>query len=318
MNKAIILLIILLIFITGCTQPETINEEPEDVQEENTLPEDIEKDEQKPSWEYKRLSIGGKYADAEIVDFGDKYRMYYSEEPEVQDFKGRVYSSISADGVIWTQEQGTRKEWATFPSVIKTEDNKYRMYFQNSGAIKSATSTDGLTWNDEQGIRIINTENNAGLNLENVAAPTVIKIDNSYLMVYRGNINNRYSNEVPNNNIQILLWATSNDGINFEKKGIALDSRNEEFQGLLDGSELVEWDDEIRLYFWSYKGVYHVTYKDGKFSQDAVLDYTTSTNDYMRFPENPPGDPTLIKINDKWFMYYGQHEKGIYYAILEA
>jgi hypothetical protein len=35
------------------------------------------------------------------------------------------------------------------------------------------------------------------------------------------------------------------------------------------------------------------------------------------FPENPPGDPTLIEINDKWFMYYGQHTKGIYYATLE-
>lgn len=307
------LLLISLVIIDGCTQqPKTINEEPEEIQEENNPPEDIE---QNPSWEYGGIAISGKYADADIIDIGGKYRMYYSEEPEVPDFKGRVYSSVSNDGITWTQEQGIRKEWATFPSVIKI-DNKYKMYFQNSGAIKSATSTDGLTWNDDSGIRI-NEENNANLNLENVAAPTVIKTDDSYLIVYRGNINEKYNDEVPNNNIQLLLWATSSDGINFEKKGIALDSRNEEFQGLLDGPELVEWDDEFRLYFWSYKGVYHIDYNNGVFSQDAVLDYTTLTNSYMKFPENPPGDPTLININDEWFMYYGQHTKGVYYATLE-
>jgi len=40
-------------------------------------------------------------------------------------------------------------------------------------------------------------------------------------------------------------------------------------------------------------------------------------NAMQRFPSSPPGDPTLGKVGDKWFMYYGQHTKGIFYASLE-
>ena len=256
---------------------------------------------EKPAWKLGAIAVAGQYADADIIDLGDgKFRMYYSAEPEVQNFEGQLYSAVSSDGISWSQENGIRKNWATFPSVIKLPDGKYRLYFQNQGVIKSAVSADGLSWSDESGVRV-DAGNNAGLKLENVAAPTVIKVDNEYLMVYRGTINERYPAKVPNNNIQLFLWATSGDGLVFEKKGMALDSRNSEFSGLLDGSELVEWDDgSVRLYFWSYKGVYHITYKYGKFSQDAEFDYTTNNNLLNQFPENPPGDPTLLKINGKW------------------
>jgi len=115
-------------------------------------------------------------------------------------------------------------------------------------------------------------------------------------MVYRGTINEKYSAQVPNNTTQLLLWAVSQDGLNFEKKGIALDSRNSTFQGLLDGPELVQWDDGVRLYFWSYRGIYHVDFKDGAFSQNAQFDYSTSSNSNNQFPANPPGDPTLADL----------------------
>jgi len=112
------------------------------------------------------------------------------------------------------------------------------------------------------------------------------------------------------------LWATSVDGLTFEKQGIAFDSRNSEFKGLLDGPDLVQWDDgSIRLYFWSYRGVYHLNYQDGNFSKTASFDFSIDPS--VPFPMNPPGDPTLIKISDEWFMYYGQHTKGIYYANLK-
>ena len=268
------------------------------------------------AWKFGGGAVLGKYADADIVALGaDQYRMYYSPEPEVSDFKGQVYSAISSDGKNWTQEAGTRMEWATFPSVIKLSDGKYRMYFQNQGFIKSAISDNGLDWTNEAGIRIDAT-NSAGLTLTNVAAPTVIKIGDDYVMAYRGTINQKYPAEVPNPDTQLLLWAASKDGLNFEKKGIALDSRSSIFQGLLDGPELVKWDDDsVRLYFWSYRGVYHVDFKNGAFSQVAQFDYTTSSDSKNQFPMNPPGDPTLAKIGDQWFMYYGRHESGIYYAV---
>jgi len=224
---------------------------------------------------------------------------------------------LSSDGINWDNENGERIDEATFPSVIKLPDNRYRMYFQNQGLIKSAISDDGLSWKRESGNRI-DTSNNAGLTLDSVLAPTVIKNGDEYIIVYAGAINEEYPEKVPNNDIHLFLWATSKDGLNFEKKGIALDSRNDRFKGWLDGAEFTRWDDgSLHLYFWGYKGIYHIEFDNSKFSQNAVLDFTTATDPNMMFPQDPPGDPTLAKINNKWFMYYGQHEKGIYYATLE-
>ena len=150
-------------------------------------------EETQEAWIDKGLVIPGTYADSDIVDIGDgKYRIYYSLEPEVAGFNGQVYSAISSDGVNWETETGTRKEQATFPSVIKLSDGKYRMYFQNSDVIKSAISSDGLTWTDESGTRM-NTENNLGLTFRNVLAPTVMKIGSEYVMVYAGAIEEKYS-----------------------------------------------------------------------------------------------------------------------------
>ncbi len=334
-KRRIVFQLLFIFFLAGCTQsPEQgaspdYNQEQEILNEQNSFPvtplnEFIEEEiisESGPepellTWQAGQIALPGKYADADIVSLGNgQYRMYYSAEPEVAGFKGQAYSAVSSDGKNWVPETGIRMEWATFPSVIKIADGKYRMYYQNQGVIKSAISSDGLRWEEEPGIRM-DKENSLGLRLENVAAPTVLKVGSQDIMVYRGTINEKYPAQVPNNNIQLLLWATSTDGLAFEKKGMALDSRTDEFKGLLDGPELVEWDNnEIRLYFWSYKGVYHVTYLSGRFSAEAIFDYTTNSNALNPFPENPPGDPTLAKIDNRWFLYYGQHTKGIYYAV---
>ncbi len=271
-------------------------------------------------WNVGGIAVPGKYADANVIYLGDgKYRLYFAAEPEIPDFQGQVYSAISTDGIKWTAEDGIRRTWSTFPSVIKLPNGKYRMYFQNAQAIKSAISDDGLSWEDESGIRI-DASNNLGLSLENVAAPTIISVegqDYNYLMVYRGNINTKYPSQVPNSDTSLFLWATSKDGLVFEKKGIALDSRNANFEGLLDGPELIQWDDGVRLYFWSYKGVFHTMFNDGVFVQDPVFDFTVNEIPNAPYSPDPPCDPTLIKIGGKWFMYYGQHTKGIYYATME-
>ena len=73
---------------------------------------------------------------------------------------------------------------------------------------------------------------------------------------------------------------------------------------------------ELRVYFCSYAGVYHIIYKDSTFSEQ-VFDFTNNQDGMVKFSPDPPADPTLAKINGKWFMYYGQHTKGIYYAALK-
>ena len=331
MKKRVVLLVLFsIIIISGCNGSDKIDNIPEEVIDDEVIDSNmpvpgenidemiIEEVKEEFKWEYGGAAIPGKYADADIVDLGNgKYRMYYSAEPEIAGFKGQVYSALSSDGVNWDNENGERIDEATFPSVIKLPDNRYRMYFQNQGLIKSAISDDGLSWKRESGNRI-DTSNNAGLTLDSVLAPTVIKNGDEYIIVYAGAINEEYPEKVPNNDIHLFLWATSKDGLNFEKKGIALDSRNDRFKGWLDGAEFTRWDDgSLHLYFWGYKGIYHIEFDNSKFSQNAVLDFTTATDPNMMFPQDPPGDPTLAKINNKWFMYYGQHEKGIYYATLE-
>ena len=208
------------------------------------------------------------------------------------------------------------------------------MYFQNGGLIKSALSSDGLNWSDEQGTRIDAAE--SGFSLENVGAQSTLLLDNgAYAMVYRGTINEPYktTEKIPNKDTHINFWATSKDGLVFEKKGLAIDSRNETLLGAADGAEWVKWDSkELRVYFWSYAGVFHVVYnaslqersdviasdyKNGAFSE-PVFDFTNNQNKMAKFAPNPPSDPTLAKINGKWFMYYGQHTKGIYYATIQG
>lgn len=270
-------------------------------------------------WQEGDVVVAGKYADADVVNLGDgQWRMYYSAEPETQNFNGQMYSAVSADGLTWTQEDGERMTQATFPDVVKLADGTWRMYFQRGQTIKSATSPDGLTWTDETGDRVDATE--TGFTLDNVAAPTTIQLpDDSWIMVYRGMIDEPYqtSEHVPNSNTQLLFYATSPDGLTFTKQGVAVDSRNDTLYGLTDGPEWVSWDNgELRLSFWSYSGVYHSVYSNGTFSQ-AVFDWSNSTNANNKFPPNPPGDPTYANVDGTWYMYYGAHTQGIYYAVME-
>lgn len=261
--------------------------------------------------------MAGKYADADVVNLpeGGK-RMYYAIEPEVKGNNLEVYSATSTDGVTWNQEDGVRRSMTTFPDVIKTSESKWRMYFQNGGVIKSALSSDGLMFTDESGIRIDQT-NDLGLTFENVAAPTVYQqTDKTYLMVYRGTISQVYQGEkVPNQNTQILLWATSSDGITWTKKGLAIDSRNNTLYGLTDGPELFSLDGTTTtLSFWSYSGVYWSTFANGQFSAPEKIFARSTVNPQVKFPSDPAGDPAYAKFGDVWYMYYGLHEKGIYYA----
>lgn len=290
------------------------SDKPSNFLPQKQQPDQVEQTESK--WQDKGVVISGQYADADVVDLGNgQYRMYYSAEPETAGFEGQVFSAISQDGINWKQEEGIRMKWAIFPDVVKLSNGKWRMYFQNAGVIKSAISSDGLDWTDEPGVRIYSSE--PGFKLDNVGAQgTIILGDGTFVMLYRGVVNETYktTEKVPNKTIGIYFWATSKDGLTFEKRGMAIDSRNEILFGATDGAEWVKWDDELRIYFWSYAGVFYVTYKDGVFSQ-PVFSFTNNKDLMARFAPNPPSDPALAKINGQWFMYYGQHTKGIYHAI---
>lgn len=269
----------------------------------------------KDGWKEVGPAFAGTYADTSIVALADgTYRMYTGVQPEVAGNKLEVFSATSKDGITWTKEAGNRKTMATFPEVLKLDDGTYRMYFQNAGVIKSATSKDGLTFTDEAGTRIDIT-NDAGITLDNVAAPAVLKLnDGSYIMVYRGSINSAYTAEtVPNKTMGVLMWATSTDGKTWTKKGLAVDTRTStELKGWADGPALVDFDGEIRLYFSTYAGIYSSVFSNNSFSTPKFSwTLTQKSNTVIGIP---PGDPALLKVDSTWYMYFGRHPEGIYYA----
>src|SRR3989344_19364 len=272
-------------------------------------------------WQKGDVAVSGKYADADIVKVDEKtWRLYYAVQPEVQGNNFEVYSSTSTDGKTWKQDSGTRKTMATFPEVIKLKDGRYRMYYQSAGVIKSASSSDGLSFSDESGTRI-DKSNSDNLEFDNVAAPSIIQQDDgTFIMIYRGTINKRYAENTPNATTQVLMWATSADGLSFTKKGIAIDSRNETLDGQLDGPDIVKWDDgKYHVFMTSYTGVYESTLDSNKFSTPKLAYAGEAKQTSMGFMGAPPGDPTTAKISGAWYMYYGAtgSESGIYYATLK-
>lgn len=276
-------------------------------------------------WQEVGPALAGTYADADIITLADgSYRMYAATQPEVAGNQLEIYSARSKDGITWTKEAGTRKTLSTFPDIVKLDDGTFRLNFQNAGVIKSATSKDGLKFTDETGTRIDKT-NDQGMTFDNVAAPTTLKLaDGTYLMAYRGTIKEAYAAEtVPNKEMGVVMYATSTDGKTWTKKGLAIDTRKDtELKGWADGPELIDFDGEVRLYFSTYKGVYYSVFKDGDFGKAKFswqkTDPTKPANTNDVFGGIPPGDPTLLKVNSVWYMYYGTHPQGIYYAKLSS
>ena len=341
-KEVFVVLLFLAMLLSGCTEPiaDDAQEVKEGAEQEQPVKEEIagpdesiieedqaieevgEKSESPwerdaPQWAYSGPAIEGNYADSDFVDLGNgKYRMYYAIEPEVPGNKLEVYSATSTDGIKWTPESGVRRAFTVFPDVVKLPDGTWRMYFQNLGVIKSAKSTDGLKWTDESGTRI-DTKNSLGLTFERVAGPTTIRDGNKYIMAYSGAVPGKYK-DAPNPDMGVLLWATSADGLKFEVQGIALDTRNDQFYGWADTPDLIRWDDgTIKMFFWGYFGIYESTFTGDGFTEPVMVYEAKKDTPMARFPPNPPGDPTLGKVGDKWFMYYGQHTKGIFYATLE-
>lgn len=272
------------------------------------------------SWSVPVKALSG-FADAEVVSLGDgKYRMYFGDVPSTKNFMHGIFSAISTDGKTWKTEDGIRQKNASFPDVIRLKDGSWRMYFQDMKGILSATSNDGLTWTKEPGVRI-DTSNSAGLSISEVGASTTMQMDDgTFVLVYRGKIEETYDQDAPNKGTHLFLWATSKDGLKFDKQGVAIDSRNVTYDGFLDGPDFSKWGNNWRLYYWTYSGVYYDSFDGRTFGGDNLAISAKSDNPMAKFSPNPPGDPSLIKIGDRWFMYYGSFDAGnqtLYYVTLK-
>ena len=282
------------------------------LKKKKTTPPPIKTEVRVEKWEEEGPRIEGKYCDAEIVKLDDgRFRIYYSLEPEVPGFAGQIYSAVSEDGLNF-KEEGEVMKGATFPSVIKLPDGRWRMYYQKAGAIRSSISEDGLRWTEEKGIRIEKGEKGF-YDDYNVASPTVIQLKNGqYKMFYRGSVKGRYEPNSQQEEVSRLLSATSSDGLSWQKEpGIVVDTMTEELHGQVDGPKVILWDDgKLRLFYWSFEGIYVSELLDeGKVVSTKLILQSQGPR--------APGDPTVIKIGNTWRMYYAYHTEGIYSAMLK-
>ncbi len=159
-----------------------------------------------------------------VLKEGNEYRMWYTG------YNATAYHimyATSSDGVTWIkygpvfgpEYNLTNNLWLiAVPSILK-DGNEYRMYYSGSDMDDSlyfnmymATSSDGINWTD-YGMVLGKGENGTTESL-GVMNGKVIKMPNdTYKMFYTGYDGNRWR----------FHLAVSDDGINWERKGMILD-----------------------------------------------------------------------------------------------
>ena len=134
-------------------------------------------------------------------------------------------------------------------------------------------------------------------------------------MVYRGRAGeNSYGQKDFDGSIKAndyLVSASSKDGLNWEAGKMLVSSEDDNLRGQVDGPELVYEKSVLKLYYWSFPGVYVMESKDnGKNWSDGKMIIRSIGPDYA------PGDTTVVNQNGTWRMYYGLHKRGIFSAKL--
>ena len=259
------------------------------------------------AWTMDGLQIEGRFADPDVAVLADgSLRMYAQHLPG-----GRghgTHSFRSADGTTWTEEAGDRVSQGAFPDVVRLEDGSWRLYRQVDGAIVSATSADGLEWVEEPGVRLGRGEPGQP-DGEQVADAGVVQHAGQWLMVYRGDSQDRYDDgeNRPSNPNSTLMWATSGDGLTFTKRGPVFSSQTKEFRGWAAGPDTSVRDGEVHAYFWSFHCTYRTILRSGSWTSPECVMYE---------PPGPAGarevlrDPTLASYAGSWRMWGGWSPDG--------
>jgi len=305
---------------------ETLDEEGdfEHEDEEEEIEDVLEGDFQYESpWieeEGKRID-DGYFWDVSIVQLDDgTYRMYGEKGTSIESY-------ISDDGLSWEKEDGIRLRNAAFPLVLRTDDEKWRMFFCPSGQgiqqnkFLSAISSDGLNFVKEDGERYKGEGNLE----EKIQGPRIIPLDDgTYRMYFTATSNPDTKDETLR-----ILSAKSDDGFNFVKEdGIRLDPNSEPFVGerVAHAWPIKTSDGKFQVFFSGATanggGILSATSENG-------LDFTI--NPYPEIEETfieeegigiSPQDPCVISMDGKLRMYYGLYkgsevvdESGIYSAV---
>ncbi len=204
------------------------------------------------------------------------YKMWYTGRIDSSNM--RIFMATSPDGFTWTKVDnstpadsdttstngripqgttGTGDDVRVIEPFVMYDEGIYKMWYAgydgSKTAIYYATSSDGLTWtkydnttasecdavcegNGKIGWGSIGTADASGAN-----APTVIKTNNGYVMIYEG--------DDASSTAQILI-ATSPDGLTWTKidNTIPSDSSTISYRGIIPQGPTVDNIDDYRVY----------------------------------------------------------------------
>ena len=167
------------------------------------------------------IDIGGIYdsdhvAGPCVLKVGNEYKMWYNGNDGTN---ARILYANSPDGVTWTKQGlavnigGAGEDTHVSSSSVIIDDNgQYKMwYIGNSGSsnIFLATSPDGLSWSKQGQVMAYG----ALYEELSVYRPSVIKHQSVYHMWYSGKSSSGRAR---------ILYATSVDGVSWNKEGLAL------------------------------------------------------------------------------------------------
>lgn len=220
-------------------------------------------------WRDAGRAINGAVDSDAVVLADGRLRMYYSTGTARS---SRITSSISSDGIHWTRESTNLpgQTWGA-PDVVVLPDGRFRMYYTPSidptglppgqqRSVRSAISSDGITWAVEDGFRLVpesypSLVPKGGIQYQ-VTHPGVVQLANgTWLMLAAFNYEKGFDSHgfSSGKQTELIVWATSTDGLAFTSRGIAVDSRNKAtFDGYASSPDpAISSDGTVRAYFWS-------------------------------------------------------------------
>lgn len=199
-------------------------------------------------------------------------------------------------GETWAREAGVRLPGVTSSCTLVLDDGVFRTFYMRDGKIAYSDSVDGLTFDAAHETGIFEERDGEWHMLSN---PAVIRLsDRSWVMVYELRKGEEPGPTGPGKppGVRNLFYATSADGVSFQKGGVAIDSTRED-RGFASVPDLVLLGDgSVRMYYVSGgEDIASAVSKDGgkTWSREAGLRL-----------KNKTVDPDVFKGDEQWVMYY--------------
>jgi len=168
-----------------------------------------------------------------------------TSQPSPQNKPAPTTSAVSFEVTI---DPDVRLSGGGIPYVLKLKDGRYRMYYCGMSApgILSAISSDGLEFTKESGTRLSPVGGNESI----VCDPTLVDLpDGRVRMYYKGGTGGGGG---PSESIHKIYSAVSNDGLNFQREGLVVDSEISGDGGFASVPAAIRLpDSRVRLYYVS-------------------------------------------------------------------